>query len=98
MPEALYYPQFILSHRNGSAITFSDIPSLRAACRAAGMTGHLSKPIDPARLYAMLAQLGAIAAAPPDPDWLAAGSTAGSGEDLAAILADLAEFDRRLAS
>jgi len=85
------------------ALTASAHADQDGACRAAGMTGHLSKPIDPARLYAMLAQLGAVAAVPPDPDWLAAGETAGGGAggsdvDLAAILADLAEFDRRLAS
>lgn len=68
------------------------------------MTGHLAKPIDPVRLYAVLAEHGApSAAAAPDADRLATieaplAANDGSNTALAAILADLAELDRRLAS
>ncbi len=78
-------------------------------CTAAGMNGHVSKPIDPARLYAVLAEFGG--SAPPEAPadgWLAgppglagaAGPVPGPEADavLAQLLADLNEFDRRLVS
>jgi CheY-like chemotaxis protein len=78
-------------------------------CTAAGMNGHVSKPIDPTRLYAVLAEFGG--SAPPEAPadcWLAgppgqaaaAGPAPGPEADavLAQLLADLNEFDRRLVS
>lgn len=82
-------------------------------CTAAGMNGHVSKPIDPARLYAVLAEFGGgLPDELPDDAWLGAQSSpliadpspagsAGSAEAdavLAQLLADLNEFDRRLVS
>ncbi len=85
------------------ALTASTFAEQAGDCLAAGMTGHLAKPIDPARLYAVLAEHGGTTVAGPDPDWLATTDAPVAANDgpntaLAAILADLAELDRRLAS
>lgn len=77
-------------------------------CAAAGMSGHLAKPINPARLSALLADVAggfapkaASAEGSQDDAGLspAAAVPQGAGNAaLARILADLADLDRRLVS
>ncbi len=56
------------------ALTANAAPSDIETCRAAGMDGHISKPVDPARLFETLARVarareaGAVIAAPPPGD------------------------------
>ncbi len=95
------------------ALTANAFADQAERCVAAGMTGHLAKPIDPARLFAVLAD---IAGAPPGPASVPANpsrplplmsivpampvlSAGGTGDNagLARVFADLADFDRRLA-
>ncbi|MDB5468771.1 MAG: hybrid sensor histidine kinase/response regulator, partial [Caulobacter sp.] len=52
------------------AVTASATAKDWEACLAAGMTGHVAKPIDPAALYAALEQ--ALAGQPPQADAAAA--------------------------
>ncbi|WP_237213768.1 ATP-binding protein [Falsiroseomonas oryziterrae] len=74
------------------AVTASALPEQIAACQAAGMDGHLSKPIDREALLAAITRLAAGQGAPPaaeaataaEPQLVDAAALAGLGGDLGA--------------